>query len=135
VRPTQARLFPLFLLLLFVLFGAGSRSFGERSRWVPFGCGGLGAALCLVLMVKKEETTSAEPGSGAWRAELTLLVVAGAGALGGMLAAAPAAYLFYALVSEGRSWRNALAAAVVSTVLVYFLFGVLLEVPLLRNLP
>jgi H+/gluconate symporter-like permease len=95
----------------------------------------LGAALCLLLLVKKEGVTRAEPGSGAWRAILTLLVVAGAGALGGMLAAAPAAYLFYALFSEGRNWRSALAAAVVSTLLVYVLFGVLLEVPLLRNLP
>lgn len=136
MRPTQARLFPIVLLLFFVLCGAVSRTFGARTRWVPAACAVLGAALCLLLLVKKAGTTSGEPGTGAWRAVLTLLVVAGAGALGGMLAAAPAAYLVYALFfSKGWNWRAALAAAAVSTLLVYVLFGVLLEVPLLRSLP
>lgn len=136
MRPTQARLLPIFLLLFFVLSGAVSRTFGARARWVPAGCAALGAALCLLLLVKKEGATAGEPGTRAWRAVLTLLVVAGAGALGGMLVAAPAAYVVYALFSsEGRNWRHTLAAAVVSTLLVYVLFGVLLGVPLLRNLP
>ena len=135
MRLGQARRFPLFLLLIFVLSAAASWTFGARARWVPAGCAVLGAALCLLLLAQRAGTASPESGSGAWRPMLTLLLVAGAGALGGMLAAAPAAYLGYALFSEKRHWRGALTAAVVATLLVYILFGLLLSVPLLKEFP
>jgi hypothetical protein len=127
----RSSLFVIALLLVFLISGALSMAFNGRTRPMPAACAALGVVLCLVLTARRDATTKPQSGSRVWRFLAMPFLVAAAGAAGGILAAAPAAYLGYALVSETRNWRSALTAAVISTLLAYVLFGMLLGVPVL----
>ena len=132
---TGNRLFPFFLLVFFLLCALLSWSFSPAARWGPAGSALSGAALCLWLLSKKDAVTVNEPRAGLRSAVATLLIVSGVAGLAGMLAMAPATYLAYMLLSKTKDRRRLLVAAAVSTLVVYLLFGVLLQVPLSRNLP
>jgi len=135
VTLSKTRLFLLFLLVSFLLCALHSRSFSTVARWVPFGSAVSGAALCLLLMGVKEKAAESRQQGRGWSAVWTLLIVSGVVGLIGMLAMAPASFVVYMLLSERTGWRRVLIAAAVLTLAIYLTFGVVLQVPLFRELP
>jgi hypothetical protein len=128
------RYFPLLLLVCFLLFASLCLSFSPVARWVPAGSAVSGAVLCLFLLGRKEEVAEGRRGTSPWGVVGTLLIASSITGLVGILAAVPATYVSYAWFSGEKDWWRVLLLAVISTLAIYLIFGLLLEIPLTRNL-